>query len=57
MAGRPLSLGSSKIAARFHRGLHGVFPTMVVATLVQFASSQSESPSCSLSVPSSRSCS
>ena len=54
MTGRPLSLGSSRRAARFHQGLHGVFPTVVVATLVQLASSQSGSPKCSLSVPCSR---
>ena len=57
MAGRPLSLGLSRRAAKFHQGLHGVFPTVVVATLVQLASSQSGSPKCSLSVPCSRYCS
>ena len=54
-AGRLLLLGSSRKATRFHRGLHDVFPTVVVATLTRFASPQSDSPRCSLSVPCSRS--
>ena len=29
--------GSSRRAARFHRGLHGVFPTVVVAILRYFS--------------------
>jgi len=57
MASCLLSLGSSKKTAGFHQGLHGVFRTVVMATLVQLASSQSGSPKCLLSVPCSCYCS